>query len=49
MLSAIAIDKMCKKLMHKGEFDIELFASVNHDELLINELMKGTTTMPSRS
>jgi hypothetical protein len=39
VLSAIAIDKMCKRLMKNGEFDMALFASVNHDESLIGELM----------
>ena len=44
VLASIAIDKMCKRLMSSGQFDSELFSSLNHDEALIDELMKGSST-----
>ncbi|WP_236970587.1 ATP-grasp domain-containing protein [Membranihabitans marinus] len=40
VLSMIAIDKMCKKLIStKGDFKWDYFRSINDDETLINEIM----------
>lgn len=40
VLSMIAIDKMCKKLISSnGRFKMNLFQSVNNDENLLNEIL----------
>jgi len=45
IMSSISIDKMCKKLITKeGQFNLELFDSLNQDPQLIEEMMVGDTT-----
>ena len=42
VLSTIAIDKMCLNLMGtKGKFKMRLFKSLNNDETLLQEIIKG--------
>ena len=38
VMSAVAIDKMAKRLMRGGTFDTELFASLNDDPALLEEM-----------
>ncbi len=38
VLAVIAIDKLCRKLMDGGHFDRQLFATLNPDNVLLNEL-----------
>ncbi|KAI9141059.1 hypothetical protein BKA69DRAFT_1028921 [Paraphysoderma sedebokerense] len=38
VLSVIAIDQMCQKLMPNGIFDYELFKALNPDEALLSEI-----------
>ena len=43
VLSTIAIDKMCKRLINtKGKFRMKLFRSLNDDDSLIEEILKGS-------
>ena len=37
VLSIVAIDKLCKKLLGREKFNSELFASLNNDRALLGE------------
>lgn len=41
VLAAVAIDKMCARLVKGRTFDYELFKSLNDDEALLAELVPG--------
>src|SRR5690606_28718077 len=41
VLSTVAIDKLCIKLMKENEFDLDLFSSLNDDHFLIEEIRLG--------
>lgn len=47
VLSAIAIDKMCKRLVdpETGELNFDLFGSLNQDDALINEIREGQASI----
>ena len=38
VLSVVAIDEMCQRLMPNDRFDVETFASLNPDAALLKEL-----------
>ena len=38
VLSVVAIDNMCQRLMRDGDFDVDTFATLNPDPALLREL-----------
>lgn len=38
VLAVISIDKLCRRLMEGGRFDRDLFASLNPDSVLLDEI-----------